>query len=275
MNYFGKEDNKQIKYKSINAVNLPSATEFNKIESNEKISSLDEYIHKNHYNYPKSLLDEIDYIMDIAKKIVKIDASRITIVSDHGFSFLCTKEFGCYKKYSFESSKHEGRYAYWKNKEDVFTEDYMSTKSESVTHEEYKFVVPLKHISLYKTPSHEVHGGATPEELLVPCITIERVDNLIVDYEICPLKDEINVSMDFDLPITISPSPSSLPVVICDYNQLPVYKEDNKYIIKLNSNLNKGYNTFIIKIDDEEVKELKININKGGMNEEDYRGLFG
>ncbi len=275
LNYFGKEDNKRIKYKSINAVNLPSATEFNKIESNIKFSSLDEYIHKNHYNYPKSLLDEMDYIIDLAKKIVKIDASRITIVSDHGFSFLCTKDFGCYKKYSFEGSKHEGRYASWQNKDDVSNEDYMSTKSESIAHEEEKYVVPLKHISLYKTPSHEVHGGATPEEVLVPCIVLERDDNLIVDYEIYSLKDEINISMDLELPITISPEPQSLPVVICEYNKLPVSKEGNQYIIKLNSDLNKGSQNFTIKIDDEEVKELEITIKKGGMEVDDYGGLFG
>ena len=42
-----------------------------------------------------------------------------------------------------------------------------------------------------------------------------------------------------------------------------------------NSNLNKGLQKFIIKIDDEEVGELEINIKKGGMEEEDYGALFG
>jgi len=275
LNHFGRDNNKKVKYKSINAVNLPSATEFNKIDHNKKISSLDEYIHKNHYNYPMSLLDEIDYIIDIAKTIVKIDAPRISIVSDHGFSFLCTKEFGCYKKYNFENSKHEGRYVSWDNLEDVSDEDYMSMKSESIAHEGQKYVVPLKHISLYNTPSHEVHGGATPEEVLVPCIVLENDDNLIVDYEVHALKTEINVSMDSELPITISPEPTSLPVVICNFNSLPVSKEDNQYIVEFNSDLNKGPQIITIKIDDEEVIELEITIKKGGMEVDDYGGLFG
>jgi hypothetical protein len=275
LNNFGKENNKRVKYKSINAVNLPSATEFNKIDSDRKISVLDEYIHKNHYNYPESLLKEMEYIMDIARDIVKIDSPRVSIVSDHGFSFLCTKEFGGYKKYSFDHSKHEGRYVSWENREDVSNEDFMSTISESIVHEEQKYVVPLRHISLYNTPSHEVHGGATPEEVLVPCIVLENDDNLIIDYEIYCLKNEINISMDLELPITISPEPATLPVVICNYESLPISKVNNQYIIKLNSDLNKGTQNITIKIDDEEVKDLEINIKKGGMEEEDYGNLFG
>lgn len=276
LNDFGKKQNKMIKYKTINAVNLPSATEFNKINFDEKISRLDEYIHKNHYNYPKSLLEEIDFIVNTAKEIVKIDSPKISIVSDHGFSFLCTKDFGCFKKYNFKNSKHEGRYVSWENKEDVFNEDYMSTKSESIVHDQQKYVVPLKHISLYNTPSHEVHGGATPEEILVPFIVLENQSNLVIDYEIYSLKEEINISMDLELPITISPEPPSLPIVICNYNSLPVSKiNNNKYNIKLNSDLEKGTQTFTIKIDDEEITDLEINIKKGGMEEENYGGLFG
>ena len=92
LNSYGKNTNKHVTFKSINSVNLPSATEFNKVSADEKIGYLDEYIHKNHYNYPKSLLDEMEDIKNIAKSIVKIDSPKISIVSDHGLSFLCTKE---------------------------------------------------------------------------------------------------------------------------------------------------------------------------------------
>ena len=52
-------------------------------------------------------------------------------------------------------------------------------------------------------------------------------------------------------------------------------KDNNEYIIQLNSNLNKGLQKFIIKIGDDEVGEIEINIKKGGMEEEDYGALFG
>ncbi len=274
LNSFGKNFNKRIKYKSLSSVNIPSATEFNKIDADDKISDLDEYIHKNHYNYPTSLLDEMDYIRDIAKKIVKIDSPRISIVSDHGFSFLCTKKFGCFKKYSFKSTKHEGRYVSWENNEDVANEDYMSASIENSSYEKHKYLVTLKHISLNNTPSHEVHGGATPEEVLVPFIILENDDSSIIDYEIISSKTEVNVSLEDELPITILPEPSSMPVAICNNETLPVSKENNQFIIFLNSGLSKGKQTITIKIDDVEV-ELEINIKKGGMEEEDYGKLFG
>ncbi len=273
LNVYGKNNNKHVTFKSIHSVNLPSATEFNKIDADKKIGNLDEYIHKNHYNYPQSLLDEMEYIKEIAKSVVKIDSPKISIVSDHGFSFLCTKEFGGYKKYTFESSKHEGRYMLWEN-DDVSNEDYMSTKSGSLVHENEKYIVPLRHISLFNTPSHEVHGGATPEEVLVPYIVLENNENSIVDYEINSSSSEINVSMESRLPITISPEPTSLPLAICNNESLPVLKEENQFVIKFNSQMSKGTHKIIIKIDDEEVGELEITVNKGGMAEENYDDLF-
>ena len=59
------------------------------------------------------------------------------------------------------------------------------------------------------------------------------------------------------------------------FNIKSTSKDNNQFIIQLNSNLNKGLQKFIIKIDDEEVGELEINIKKGGMEEEDYGALFG
>ncbi len=276
LNYYGKPLNKTVKFKTFNSVNLPSATEFNKPAHDFKISKLDEYIHNNNYYYPKSVLDEIETIKEISRQIVKIDSPKITIVSDHGFSFLCTKQFGGFKKYKqFKNAKHEGRYLCWENKDDVVNEDYMSMKTESLAHENEKYIVTLKHISLYNTPSHEVHGGATPEEVLVPYIVLEDDDKTLVEYEIVPLDSSINVSKETQLRITISPLPLSLPIVICNNEMLPVSKDNDQYIIQLNSNLNKGLQKFIIKIDNDEIGELEINIKKGGMEEEDYGGLFG
>ena len=275
LNQYGKSINKSVKFKTINSVNLPSATEYNKVtESDLKISNLDEYIHKNTYTYPKSLQEEIEVIKEISRAIVKIDSPKVTIVSDHGFSYLCTKHFGGYKKHKFKNAKHEGRYLNW-DKEDVIDEDYMSMKSESPVHENERYLITLKHIGLYNTPSHEVHGGATPEEVLVPYIVLEDDDRTLVEYEIIALDSSINISKDTQLRMIMSPQPHSLPIVICNNEVLSVSKDNNQFIIQLNSNLNKGLQKFIIKLDDEEVGELEINIKKGGMEEEDYGALFG
>ena len=217
----------------------------------------------------------MDTIKEISKEIVKIDSPKITIVSDHGFSFLCTKQFGGFKKYKqFKNAKHEGRYLNWENKEDVVDEDYMSMKTESLAHENEKYIVTLKHISLYNTPSHEVHGGATPEEVLVPYIVLEDDDASLIGYEVSAPVTEINVSTESQLPITISPEPVSTPLVVYNSDSLPIFKEGNQYFIQFDSSFSKGKQVISIKIDDVEVKELEITIKKGGMDEEDYDDLF-
>ena len=109
--------------------------------------------------------------------------------------------------------------------------------------------------------------------MLVPYIVFEDSDSNII-YEVSSSVSAINVSNDEFLPLSISPIPSSMPLVIYNNKQLQVIKEDNNFFIKLNSEISKGKQKFIIKIDDEEVEELEITINKGGISEENYDDFF-
>ncbi len=267
LNKYGEKYNKHVKIRTINSVNLPSATEFNKNKHDKKISALDEYIHKNHYKYPNSLLDEIELIKEIAYDIVSTEPSKVSIISDHGFSFLCTKHFGAKKLYNFKDASHEGRYLHVKNK--IYNDDidYLFTETESKDHDNQKFLVALRHNSLNNTPSHETHGGATPEEVLVPYIILENSYDSI-EYVVSPLKNEINISKELELPIEISPEPNNLPVAICDGEKLEISKSGGTFNIHLTSSFNKGIHKFIIKIDDVE-KEIDVMIRKGGMSTND------
>ena len=270
LNEFGEPYNKHVKLSTINTVNLPSATEFNKNKHDIKISDLDEYIHKNHYKYPNSLLDEIELIKKIAYDIVSTEPSKVSIISDHGFTFLCTKHFGAKKIYDFKDASHKGRYLHVKDEDYTDDIDYLFTETESESHDNQKFLVSLRHVSLNNIPSHETHGGATPEEVLVPYIILENSYDSI-EYIVSTLKNKINISKDLELPIEISPEPTTLPVAICNGEKLEISKTGGNYLIKLNSSLEKGLHTFIIKIDDIE-KEIDVMIEKGGMitNDDDW-----
>ena len=270
LNEFGEPYNKHVKLRTINTVNLPSATEFNKNKHDIKISDLDEYIHKNHYKYPNSLLDEIELIKKIAYDIVSTEPSKVSIISDHGFTFLCTKHFGAKKIYDFKDASHKGRYLHVKDEDYTDDIDYLFTETESESHDNQKFLVSLRHVSLNNIPSHETHGGATPEEVLVPYIILENSYDSI-EYIVSTLKNKINISKDLELPIEISPEPTTLPIAICNGEKLEISKTGGNYLIKLNSSLEKGLHTFIIKIDDIE-KEIDVMIEKGGMitNDDDW-----
>lgn len=260
---------KKIVYKSIKKVNLPTTTKFNKRINNKKINDLDKYLHDNHYEYPTSLFEEIEIIKNCAKEISKIDFPKISIVSDHGFSCLCTKQFGACKRYNFENSNHEGRYFSVLNNDFNDNEDYLCIEGDTINNNN-NFIVALRHVSLFNVPSHEVHGGATPEEVLVPFIVIEQDSGVSPKYKIHSLCSEINVSLNRELPIKITPEPD-INKIIATYHgeKLPITKVDENYIIHLNLNFNKGNEKIILKIDNEE-KELEIHIKKGGMEEEEY-----
>lgn len=263
------DDSKKITA-SINSVYIPSATKFNKIKCDEKIAEVDKYIHDNHYNYPKSLIDEIELIKIIAKKISKLDFKKVNVFSDHGFSFLCTKHFREHKKkkYDFKESEHEGRYLSIENDGFDDCEDYIITELESSDYSG-KYIVALNHTSLYNMPSHEVHGGATPEEVLVPYITIENNDSEQI-YELISSVSEINISNTQELSINIKPSPTNMPIASCEAKSLNVSKQDkNNYIISLSPDLSTGKHEIAIIIDDYK-EELEIDIKKGGMEEEEY-----
>ena len=265
LNEFGKGDKKKIQYQTIISVNLPSATKFNRKNDKFKRKKLDEYIHDNVYNYPNSLLEEIEIIKSLAKEIASLNYPKISIVSDHGFSCLCVSHFGNAKKYDFNDVKveHEGRYFLVGDNEYFDNEDYFVHECESIGYEGKKYVISLNHTSLDNTPIHEVHGGATPEEVLVPYIVF-GYDNESDKYEISFNNNEINISKNKEIEINIYPEPTTLPIAIWNNKRLNVNKKDNKYIIQVDD-LDIGLQKIIIGINNIIIDEIEVNIKKSGM----------
>ena len=72
------------------------------------------------------------------------------------------------KKYAKKAS-HEGRYIKLDSEEIIEDTDYIRHKTGT---ENYK--VALTHASLNTKPVREVHGGCTPEEIIVPFIVISN-----------------------------------------------------------------------------------------------------
>lgn len=268
LNEFGKP-NKKIQYKTINAVYLPSATKFNKKDDTFKYEELDKYIHGKPYNYPNSLLKEIDIIKSLAEEIALLNCPRVSIVSDHGFSCLCLSNFGNIKKHDFDNVEHEGRYFLVDDKEYVDNEDYFVYDCESIGFEDKRYVISLNHTSLTKTPIREVHGGATPEEVLVPYIVFGFDNESYIKYEISCNAAEVNISKVKEIEINIDPEPKTFPIAIWNNQRLNIHKKEDKYFIQVDV-LNRGKQKIIIKIDDIEIDEIEIDITKSGMEVRTY-----
>jgi hypothetical protein len=148
----------------LSTAKLPTITKCNKFFS-RKVDDLDKYIHSQKaYSFPKDLVNEIDIVKNILKENLK---ENLLIVSDHGFS-----PFSSFKGKinSFENDEHEGRCA----KTDLIINDnnYFSDDFECG-----RYIVSLTHNSLNNKTRRESHGGATPEEVIVPIIRVSKKIN--------------------------------------------------------------------------------------------------
>ncbi|WP_165044721.1 BREX-4 system phosphatase PglZ [Dysgonomonas sp. ZJ709] len=159
--------NFEIEKLQIAITSIPSSTEHNKFKDVEKIEDLDSFIHNNLYQYPQTICKEIDIVKNIFKKILN-QTTEITlaIVSDHGLTALSRLVDS--KKYTVKAS-HEGRYIKLDSTDCLEDSDYIRCKNR-----EDNFKVALTHASLNTKPVREVHGGCTPEEILVPFIIISN-----------------------------------------------------------------------------------------------------
>lgn len=188
---------------------LPSSTYHNRFEGEKvvKFGALDELGHDSHgYKYLDTLNEELKIVKDIIREILsacKNEKCTVAIVSDHGLSCLSRKAPS--KKYEgrFE---HEGRY--------IKTTDGALTDADYLVHENeedgQKYKVALTHSSLSKAPTHQVHGGCTPEEVLVPFILLSNKDVIkSVRYQVKVPGDDIMLSNPV-VNLTVIPQPTSV-----------------------------------------------------------------
>lgn len=112
---------------------------------------------------------------------------------------------------SDSTTKHEGRYV-------PLADDCMTVSDiDFVVHENErdhkKYKVALRHQSLGTKPTHEVHGGATPEEVLVPFIVISNDDaSKPLKYSVAPVEAKVPIS-DKKIVFKIIPEPQSAKVI--------------------------------------------------------------
>lgn len=168
---------------------IPSSTEHNTFENVTKLDDLDKFIHSEQYKYPSSLCKEIDIVKNMLAIILnQSNKTTITIISDHGLTALSRLVNS--KKYAVKAS-HEGRYIKLESAESIEDTDYIRHKNG-----EDNFKVALTHASLNTKPIREVHGGCTPEEILVPFIIISNKKSAKVIEKISDKQQTENVVLD-------------------------------------------------------------------------------
>lgn len=136
----------------------------------EKIGDLDSYAHK-HKEFPQYIIEEMQIVEEAIHKILtQYNGKKIAFVSDHGLSYLA--QYGQGINLADIVSDHEGRTA-------IVTSDTAVSDNKYCILDDGKTLCALTEDSLSsKTPKgHGAHGGATPEEVLVPIIIVSDHPN--------------------------------------------------------------------------------------------------
>lgn len=236
---------------------LPSSTHHNRFDDQEvtKFGALDELGHDSHgYKYLDTLKEELKVIKDIMQEILAVgkkEKCTVAIVSDHGLSCLSRKAPS--KKYDGKF-EHEGRYI--KTAEGALTDsDYLVHKNEE---EGQWYKVALTHSSLSKAPTHQVHGGCTPEEVLVPFILLSNKDVVnSVRYQVKISGEDVMLSNPI-VNLTVIPQPKSVTIT-CEGKSYKMDRLGTQWTVLL-QNVTEGEHTIDVKPAGAESIEKKIKI---------------
>ncbi|MGB9791713.1 MAG: BREX-4 system phosphatase PglZ [Thermacetogeniaceae bacterium] len=162
---------------------LPTTTEANSEwndNSDEVVRRLDDIAHHYDYKFPKSFLTAIEAIEIVAHRVLSLLSQypQVIITSDHGLSrFAATSEVKI-EPPEWAEVKHHGRCA-------IVLDGCRRVENSESWIVDKDYLVLLEH-SRFKGGSSfgEVHGGATPEESLVPLIVVSKKSAVQLQFEV-------------------------------------------------------------------------------------------
>lgn len=159
------------------ASELPTVTSVNKTKLDElangkleKIGDVDKFAHTQK-TYPAYLVEEFRIVEDAISKVLSLyNGKKIAFVSDHGISYMA--QFGVGLNLAGVETDHAGRCGHW-------LKGSAQTDNNYIVLDDGQTLCSLNNNSLSaKTPMGQgAHGGATPEEVLVPIIIVSNQKN--------------------------------------------------------------------------------------------------
>lgn len=179
-------------------------------------------IHGDYYKTTKNLRKAFDTLTKIITKIIKQQNGKdFIITADHGATGQ-GKWCNTNKVYDFKEADHEGRCFNYKDKIINTSRDYLLYKDADTGD---NWCIALKEISLCNNPRYEDHGGATPEEIVVPFIFASKNKAKDIEFDVYLIENKIT-GLNKKIQFRINPSPENIYVI--DGNNNKIYgKEEN------------------------------------------------
>lgn len=247
------------------ASHLPSITDVNKPYLANYIWYRDfdrDVIHGAYYRLGESLRKALDSLEKIIDEIIRNEnGNPFIITADHGATAR-SKWTKPGKMYSFSDADHEGRCC--KVAEDVEANSYYISYNGS--DQKDKWAVALKDVSLNNSPKYEGHGGATPEEVIVPVIlaTYKMSDNTI-NYRVEGKKTSVT-GLDKKVEFTINPNPSSVLLVEENGTEVNLINEvENIWGVELSTGMQQNVKIYV----DEQQFDIRITSTRSKIMEDD------
>lgn len=243
---------------------LPTTTAVNKAELQKlsdadiqsmKVGDLDSLAHRSTNVYPQVFVEEIEIVKSAINKILNSYAGKkIAIVSDHGLTYLSQLCNGI--NLSGMESDHHGRLA-------VLKTGHITADKHYIVHDDGKTLCSLSHKSICgKVPRGQgIHGGCTPEEVLVPIFIISSSPNEC-SWSAYPLTDEIS-SANPIVKFHISGLPShDTPYLLYNGKQYELTSIGNEEFISSALSLVEDNDTFTVSVNNV-LRPYRIPVNMG------------
>ena len=123
--------------------------------------------------------DELNYLMDLIKKIAALNGHNILITADHGFIYqnLALEES------DFSISQHSGdiwkenrRFVIGKNLQGDSATKAFKASDLGLGNEEVEILIPksINRLRVRGAGSRFIHGGASPQEIILPLLKVSR-----------------------------------------------------------------------------------------------------
>ncbi len=205
-----RKRNIDVDYCAYSKSHLPSITSVAKEFYNMKNTWILDYdknvVHGQIY-YPVICME--DSLKTIEKMIDKIlieeGDNSFAITADHG-STVGHKIFKREKKYSFVHADHDGRcYKLSENEHQQSTVDYLSYIDEK----NREWLISLNEQSLNNNSKYIVHGGATPEEVVIPVIIAHKSNTQSRTYKVKIVDVKVS-GLDKKVIFKINPKPDKV-----------------------------------------------------------------
>lgn len=252
---------------------LPTTTFVNKTELESlpnarinKVGDLDTYAHKSK-KYPDYICQELELVRTALEDALnQYNGKKIAIVSDHGISYMA--QHGAALALADASSEHAGRCATWQKLPVPQDKRYVIAPNEEM-------ICSLSYDSLAdKTPCGQgAHGGATPEEVLVPILIISAQKNQS-NYTAKLLQRDLSINEPIVIYEIKGMQAHSMEVPVVQYNgkSYTLHKTSNNRYVSEPLSLRESVNSITLEIG--AFSQTDMITVKIGVNEDDIFGDF-